>query len=222
MKLLQNIKFFLYKQKVKLKRENFIKKLSRDKNVIIDPSVVGFTNARFEGDNGIPEKCQFLGNDVSIGYRTTLGRNNLLSGNIKIGKYCQLGSDVALHASNHPISYMSTYINKNIFNGELKSLKTEHKITIGNDVWIGHGVIIVGNVTVGNGAILAAGAVITKDVSPYTIVGGIPSKELKKRFSESVILELEALEWWDLKDEELQNIKSLFFKDFSNLKSIYD
>lgn len=222
MRLLQNIKFFLYKRKMKIKREAYIKRLYKEKNVVIDSTTSGFMNVNFEGDNGIPEKCEFLGNEITIGYRTTLGRNNLLSGNIKIGKYCQLGANVALHASNHPISYMSTYINKNMFNGELKNLKKENNITIGNDVWIGHGVIIVGNVTVGNGAILAAGAVITKDVSPYTIVGGIPSKELKKRFSESVMLELEALKWWDLQDEELTKIKPLFFKNFSKANSLYD
>lgn len=221
-KLLQNIKLSLYKRRVKHKRKTFINRLYKEKNVAIHPSVVGFMNTNFDGDNGIPEKCQFLGNNVSIGYRTTLGRNNLLSGVISIGKYCQLGSDVALHASNHPISYMSTYINKNLFNGELKSLKKEHKIVIGNDVWIGHGVIIVGNVTVGNGAILAAGSVITKDVSPYTIVGGVPSKKIKQRFPDAIILELEALKWWDLDNEDLEKIKSLFFKDFSKVQSIYD
>lgn len=179
-------------------------------------------NVTFEGDNGIPERCQFLGNNITIGYRTTLGRNNLLGGNIKIGKYCQIGADVALHASDHPITYMTTYINKNLFDGELKKFKIDHQITIENDVWIGHGVIIVGNVIIGNGAILAAGSVITKNVEPYTIVAGVPAKEIKKRFSDTIIKEIEELKWWDKKPSELEKLKPLFFKDFSNSNSIYE
>ena len=129
----------------------------------------GLQNVTFEGKNAVPDRCSFSGN-IKIGYATTLGYNNLLVGNITIGKYCQLGADVALHASNHPMNHMTTYINQNLFNGELKTLKQENKITIGNDVWIGHGVIVVGNVTIGNGAILAAGSVVTKDVKPYTVI----------------------------------------------------
>lgn len=222
MKLFQNIKYFLYKQKMLYKRNSFRKNILKKKNVHIDSSVSGYMNVTFEGDNGIPERCQFLGNNITIGYRTTLGRNNLLGGNIIIGKYCQIGADVALHASDHPITYMTTYINKNLFDGELKKFKIDHQITIGNDVWIGHGVIIVGNVTIGNGAILAAGSVITKNVEPYTIVAGVPGKTVRKRFSDSVINEIEDLKWWDKSDEELEELKPFFFKDFTNKKSIYD
>ena len=66
--------------------------------------------------------------DIKIGYATTLGYNNLLGGHITIGKYCQVGVDVALHASNHPMNHMTTYINQNLFNGALKTLKQENKI----------------------------------------------------------------------------------------------
>ncbi|MHC0447314.1 hypothetical protein ACWA1F_18030 [Flavobacterium sp. 3-218] len=64
---------------------------------------------------------------------------------------------------------------------------------MGNDVWIGHNVIIVGNVTVGNGAILVAGSVIKKDVLPYSIVGGVPAKMIKKKFADNIIQEIEGL-----------------------------
>jgi virginiamycin A acetyltransferase len=181
----------------------------------------GLQNVVFEGKNAVPDRCNFSGN-VKIGYATTLGYNNLLAGKITIGKYCQLGSDVALHATNHPISSMTTYINKNLFNGELKELKEENEIAIGNDVWIGHGVIIVGNINIGKGAILAAGSVVTKDVAPYTIVAGIPAKPTRKRFSDSIIQEIENLQWWNLSESELEKIKPLFFKDFQNKNSIYE
>lgn len=181
----------------------------------------GIQNVTFEGKNAVPDGCNFSGK-VKIGFATTLGYRNLLGGTISIGKYCQFGVDVALHATNHPISCMTTYINTNLFDGELKNLKQENAITIGHDVWIGHGVIVVGNVTIGNGAILAAGSVITKDVAPYAIVAGVPAKEIRKRFSDTIIQEIEALQWWDKSEQELEKIKPLFFKDFSNRHSIYE
>lgn len=181
----------------------------------------GLQNVTFEGKNAVPDRCNFSGK-IHIGYATTLGYNNLLGGDITIGKYCQLGVDVAIHATNHPIHHLTTYINSNLFDGELKQFKEENKITIGNDVWIGHNVIIVGNVTIGNGAIIAAGSVVTKNVEPYTIVAGVPAKPIKKRFSDRVIAEIEALQWWHLSDEELSKIKPLFFKNLKEVQSIYE
>jgi acetyltransferase-like isoleucine patch superfamily enzyme len=199
----------------------FLNVVEQRKEVILSGFSRGLQNVTFEGKNAVPDGCNFSGK-IKIGYATTLGYRNLLGGTISIGKYCQLGVDVALHATNHPISYMTTYINKNLFDGELKSLKQENVIAIGHDVWLGHGVIIVGNVTVGNGAIIAAGSVITKDVAPYTIVAGVPAKEVRKRFSETIIQEIETLQWWDKSEQELEKIKPLFFKDFSNRHSIYE
>lgn len=199
----------------------FLNTIDEKENVTISGFSRGLQNVSFAGKNAVPDRCNFSGK-IKIGYATTLGYNNLLGGSITIGKYCQLGADIALHATNHPMNYMTTYINKNLFNGELKSLKQENKITIGNDVWMGHGVIVVGNVTIGNGAILAAGSVVTKNVAPYAVVAGVPAKEVKKRFSQAIIQEIEALHWWDLSEQELEKIKPLFFKDFTNRHSIYD
>ncbi len=181
----------------------------------------GINNVTFEGKNVIPNGCNFSGN-IHLGYATTLGPNNFFSGDITIGKYCQIGSDVAIHSSNHPVHFMSTYINKNLFNGELKKLKEIKKITIANDVWIGHNVIIVGNVTIGNGAILAAGSVVTKDVAPYSIVAGVPAKKIKMRFSNPIIQEIEDIKWWDLPHDKLEEIKPLFMKNFLDKDSIYE
>ena len=199
----------------------FLNTVEKTDEVMLSGFSRGLQNVTFEGKNAVPDRCNFSG-DIKIGYATTLGYNNLLGGHITIGKYCQVGADVALHASNHPMNHMTTYINQNLFNGALKTLKQENKITIGHDVWIGHGVIVVGNVTIGNGAILAAGSVVTKDVAPYAVVAGVPAKEIKKRFSAAIIHEIEALHWWDLSEQELEKIKPLFFKDFTNRHSIYD
>ncbi len=191
------------------------------KEVSISGFSRGIQNVTFEGKNAVLDRCNFSGK-INIGYATTLGYNNFFHGNISIGKYCQIGADVAIHTTNHPMNFMSTYINKNLFNGELNTLKQTKNVSIGNDVWIGHNVIIVGEVKIGNGAILAAGSVITKDIAPYSIVAGVPAKPIKKRFSENIIQEIEALKWWDLSESELEKIKPFFFKDFTNKKSIYD
>ena len=214
------MKKFLYKYYIRLKRRRFIAS-QKSKGNIISSQSKGFMNIQFGGKNAIPERCNFNGK-ISLGYATTLGYNNFFGGDITIGKYCQIGADVAIHTTNHPISYLSTYINQNLFQGELKTLKEINSVTIGNDVWIGHNVIIVGNVTIGNGAILAAGCVVTKDVLPYTIVGGVPAKFIKKRFPDPIIQEIEALQWWNLSDAELEKIKPLFFKNFENANSIYE
>jgi virginiamycin A acetyltransferase len=214
------IKLFLYKKWILRQRYKFLRQRKKEGS-LISAQTSGYMKVFFEGRNGVPERCQFLGDEIRIGYATTLGVNNLLSGNVTIGKYCQIGADVAFHASNHPTSHMTTYINSNLFNGELKQFKIDHKISVGNDVWVGHGVIVVGNVTIGNGAILAAGSVITKDVDPYTIVAGIPAKPIRKRFSDTIIKEIESLQWWDKSEKELEMIKPLFFKDLTNENSIY-
>jgi virginiamycin A acetyltransferase len=199
----------------------FLNIVEKNDKVILSGFSRGLQNVTFEGNNAVPDGCNFSGK-IHIGYATTLGYRNLLGGTISIGKYCQLGVDVALHATNHPISYMTTYINQNLFQGALKQNKQANKIEIGHDVWIGHGVIVVGNVTIGNGAILAAGSVVTKDVAPYAIVAGVPAKEIRKRFSDSIIQEIETLQWWNMSAVELDKLKPLFFKDFSNRHSIYE
>lgn len=199
----------------------FLNTIEKSEKVTLSGFSRGFQNVIFEGKNAVPDGCNFSGK-TKIGYATTLGYRNFFGGSITIGKYCQLGVDVALHATNHPISYMTTYINQNLFQGELKQLKEENSIKIGHDVWIGHGVIVLGNVSIGNGAIIAAGSVVTKNVAPYSIVAGVPAKEIRKRFSETIINEIETMQWWDKSEEELEKMKPLFFKDFSNRHSIYE
>ena len=88
----------------------------------------------------------------------------------------------------------------------------DHKgdIVIGNDVWIGYEAVIMAGVTIGDGAIIGARAVVTKDVPPYTIVGGVPAREIRRRFSDDVIARLLELKWWDWPAEQIQrNIKNI-------------
>ncbi len=175
----------------------------------------------FGGENVIPEHCAFA-DRTKLGYRTTLGTNNYFGGKVNIGNYSQIGRDVAFHPTNHPISHLTTYINKQLFKGELKTLKTESVIKLGSDVWVGHGVIILAGVEIGHGAILAAGSIVTKHVEPYTIVAGNPAKPLRKRFSEKIIAELLELKWWDLSEDQILKLKPLFFQNLEEVNSIQD
>ena len=86
------------------------------------------------------------------------------------------------------------------------------EITIGNDVWIGQRVMIMGGVTVGDGAVIGAGAIVTKDVPPYAVVAGVPSKIIRYRFSDETIQTIKSLNWWNTPDDELKMKIELFQK----------
>ena len=92
-------------------------------------------------------------------------------------------------------------------------------IVIGNDVWIGYEAVIMAGVTIGDGAIIGTRALVTKDVPPYTIVGGIPSKEIRKRFDEHTISKLLQLKWWDWSVEKIAaNIQAIQTGNLEKLK----
>ncbi|MEL6813066.1 MAG: CatB-related O-acetyltransferase [Bacteroidota bacterium] len=189
--------------------------------VMVSGIVRGLDKVRFEGNNAVLGFSNFNGN-VEVGYATTFGVHNLIHGDIQIGKYCQFGPYAAVNTYNHPKDHLSTYINKRLLDGLLTQYKTSDKTFIGNDVWVGKNAIILGGVTIGNGAIIAAGSVVTKDVPPYHIAGGVPAKILKPRFSRNVMDQIEALEWWDKSEKEIEELKPLFEKNLSGLNSIYE
>lgn len=167
----------------------------------------------------IPEFC-FFGGSIKIGDYTTLGIHNYFIGDIEIGKFCQIGAYVAIHSTNHPISHPTTYINKNFLNGEMQQFKSSKKVIIGNDVWIGHGSIILQGVKVGDGAIIAAGSLVTKDIEPYSIVAGNPAKLIRKRFSDNVIRQFLVLKWWDQSLDFIEKNKIFFFTDLKDESNI--
>ena len=130
-----------------------------------------------------------------------------------IGKFCSIacGAKFILNCANHTLKSLSTYTFP-LFFEEWDLLKSEvasawdnkGDIVIGNDVWIGYGAVIMAGVTIGDGAIIGTRAVVTKDVEPYSIVGGIPAKEIRKRFAPDVIERLMELQWWDWQKEQIQ------------------
>lgn len=134
-----------------------------------------------------------------------------------IGKFCMIASDVKfiMNGANHLTDSLSTYPFAIFGNGwenamEGKTYPKKGDINIGNDVWIGYNATIMSGVTIGDGAIIAANSTVIKDVEPYSIVGGNPAKEIKKRFSKAVILKLLELQWWNWDIEKItRNIQNL-------------
>ena len=138
---------------------------------------------------------------------------------LRIGKFCSIacGAKFLFASANHTQASVSTYPFPIFFEewdldiGDVTSA-WDHKgdIVIGNDVWIGYEAVVMAGVTIGDGAIIGAQAVVTKDVPPYTIVGGVPAREIRRRFSDNVIARLLELKWWDWPAEQIQrNIKNI-------------
>ena len=146
-------------------------------------------------------------------------RNNVLyhypvnGDELRIGKFCSIacGAKFLFNSANHTLRSLSTYpfpIFYEEWGLEGKDIRqawdNKGDIVIGNDVWIGYQAVILAGVTVGDGAIIGSRAVVTRDVPPYTIVGGVPAKPIRKRFDEDTIARLQALRWWDWDQETIR------------------
>ena len=130
-----------------------------------------------------------------------------------IGKFCSIacGAKFLFTSGNHALQSLSTYTFPIFFEewgldpkDICRAWDNKGDIVIGSDVWIGYEAVILSGVTIGDGAIIGTRAVVTKDVPPYTIVGGVPARPLRKRFDEKTIEKLEALRWWDWDEEKLR------------------
>lgn len=130
-----------------------------------------------------------------------------------IGKFCSIacGAKFLFNSANHTLKSLSNYPFPIFFEEwdlDKKDITSawdnKGDIVIGNDVWIGYEAVVMAGVHIGNGAIVAARTVVTKDVPPYTIVGGTPAKEIRKRFDENTIALLQKLQWWNWSMEEIR------------------
>ena len=131
----------------------------------------------------------------------------------RIGKFCSIAAHTRINPGNHPMERASqahfTYRASAYFPGEEDEAaffdrRRAAAVTIGHDVWIGHGAIVLPGRRIGHGAVIAAGAVVVRDVASYEIVGGLPARLLKRRFSPAIAARLEALAWWDWDHERLR------------------
>lgn len=173
----------------------------RFKGVIIDKKCC------INAESVIEENCHILENTLilnsSINRFSYIGRNSIVQ-NARIGAFCSIANDVFIGLGSHPVENFSTspvfYRVSNTFGMRIVDKDYEfseyRRIEIGNDVWIGARAVILDGVRIGDGAVIAANAVVTKDVPPYTIVGGVPASPIRNRFSQEKIDRLLALQWW--------------------------
>lgn len=174
-------------------------------------------NSTFESEVIVSSDCEI--------YNSYIGKFTYVSAKTKIidctiGKFCSIASGVKInlpshpsrsYISTHPLFYSSKYSKYNSIH------KTEYEeylpVSIGNDVWIGENSIILSGLKIGNGSIIAAGAIVTKDVPDYAIVGGVPAKVIRMRFSTNQIRYLLSNPWWELNIEDLM-------KNINHFKSV--
>lgn len=153
--------------------------------------------------------------------------NDVLMFNTTIGKFCSVGPRVIFGNGDHPIDRLSTspeFYSRGSSTGHCflvdETFEEFPAINIGNDVWIGANVYIKHGVSIGHGAIVAAGAVVTKDVLSYAIVGGVPAKEIRKRFEDDKINVLLQLKWWEWSDEKILKNNALFQKNTLGMEEL--
>jgi virginiamycin A acetyltransferase len=182
------------------------------KSTITDPNIIVGDFTMY--NDFVNDPREFEKNNVL--YHYPVNKEKLI-----IGKYCSIacGAKFMFTSGNHKMASLSTYPFP-LFDEEwglnganiTNAWDNNGDIVIGNDVWIGYEAVIMQGVHIGDGAIIGTRAVVTKDVAPYTIVGGVPGREIRKRFSEDVIEKLLELQWWNWEEEKvqknLQNIMS--------------
>lgn len=151
--------------------------------------------------------------DLEVGIGSYSWNNDNFDGPAKIGAYCGFGPGVRRFAVNHILTGVTTHpiwFNP-MFGWVKKDPRERTKLTIGSDVWIGANAIILPSCkNIGNGAVIAAGSIITKDIPSYEIWGGNPAKFIKKRFSDDIIAELNASQWWEMDKNELAQLAQYF------------
>lgn len=183
-------------------------------------------DSQFEGCNGLGDNSKF---DGKMGYATYISDNCDIVGNI--GRFCCIAPDVVTPMGNHPIRAPFATVHPMFFSERCQNGHTFAKQTmfeewlrpveIGNDCWIGQRVVICGGVKVGDGAVVYAGAVVTKDIPPYAIVGGVPARIIAYRYDEQTIEWLLKIQWWNLPVDWLRDNWDALC-DIDKLKLLYE
>ena len=176
-------------------------------------------NCKFGNNIAINRRCYV--NDSSISDYSYVGLNSTIN-YAEIGRFCSIGQDVRIGGANHDYNKVTTFPKwrfEQLF-AHCRTVNLDQELDdckIGNDVWIAANATILRGVKIADGAVIAAGAVVTKDVEPYTIVAGIPAKPLKKRFEQKYIDKLLEIKWWNwnlnLIEENIELITSSDMND---------
>lgn len=146
--------------------------------------------------------------------------------NCDIGSFCSISSNVVIGGSQHPMEWVSTSPVFREGKDSIKKKYSEHEFEdnkrtiIGHDVWIGQNVLIKRGVTIGVGSVIGMGSVVTRNVEPYTIVGGCPARVIRKRFDDYIIDKLQEIKWWNFNDEELQEYAKYFTNPSNFIKKV--
>lgn len=190
------------------------------KNVVSDPNIEIGDYTMY--NDYVRDPRDFVKNNVLYHYPVNGDK-------LKIGKFCSIacGAKFLFTSGNHAMQSLSTYPFPIFFeewNLDARNIcsawDNKGDIIIGSDVWIGYEAVIMAGVTIGDGAIIGTRAVVTKDVPPYTIVGGVPAKMIRKRFDDATIERLEKLRWWDWDAAKIQrNISAIQSGDIAALEN---
>lgn len=173
------------------------------KSVITNPNIIVGDYTIYNDFAG--EQKNFEKNNVLYQYPVNCDK-------LLIGKFCSIacGAKFIFNSANHTLSSLSTYPFPIFFEEwgldvkeVAKAWDNKGDIVVGNDVWIGYEAVVLAGVTIGDGAVIGARSVVTKDVPPYTIAGGVPEKTIRKRFNEETIDTLFELRWWDWPRERI-------------------
>lgn len=174
------------------------------KNVVTNPNIIVGNYTIY--NDFVSDPTRFEQNNVL--YHYPVNRDRLI-----IGKFCSIacGAKFLFTSANHTMKSLSTYPFPIFFEewdldraDVATAWDNKGDIVIGNDVWIGYEAVVLSGVTIGDGAIIGTRAVVTKDVAPYSIVGGVPAKEIRKRYDPQTIERLIQLKWWDWPEENIR------------------
>lgn len=189
------------------------------KNVITNPNIIIGDYTMY--NDFVRDPQDFQKNNVL--YHYPVNHDKLV-----IGKFCSIacGAKFILTSANHTMKSLSTYPFPIFFEewgldvaNITDAWDNKGDIVIGNDVWIGYEAVILSGVTIGDGAIIGTRAVVTKDVPPYTIVGGVPARHIRSRFDAETVTRLMELKWWEWSDEKIkENLPAIQSGRISELK----
>lgn len=223
--------FMIKYLKSSLSQYLYQKKLEKEKHIIFGKKVKVDKCSVFEGHSSFYDRVIITNSQV--GYGTYIGHDVELN-NIKIGRYTSIAPNVEFIAGEHPTEkFVSihpafysivkqagfTYVDQQMFE-EFRYANDTFFSILGNDVWIGQGASIMEGVTIGDGAVIAAKAVVTHDVPPYAIWGGVPARHIRYRFNEEQIQWLLNFKWWEKEDVWIRK-HIMSFSDIKNFIAGY-